>query len=160
MQHNEGALLRDTSLAEAERWLTERPEDLGAPERQFIQASCALRTRSVRRLRMVAAVLALLVLAASSLGGVALWQRNQAKEKSELAQSRELVTQANLLASYQPDVAMLLAATAYRIAPTREAVSALTSMASQWRHVDRLFATDMTGVSQIAFSPTDPTIVR
>ncbi|MGB6165004.1 MAG: WD40 repeat domain-containing protein [Pseudonocardiaceae bacterium] len=159
VQHNEGALLRGTPLAEAERWLTERPDDLGTPEQQFIHASRALRTRSMRRLRMVAAVLALLVLAASSLGGVALWQRNQAKEESRQIQSRELVTQANLLASYQPDVAMLLAATAYRIAPTREAVSALTSMASKWRHVDRLLATDMTGESRITFSPTDPTLV-
>ncbi|MGH3865836.1 MAG: trypsin-like peptidase domain-containing protein [Pseudonocardiaceae bacterium] len=158
-QHNEGALLRGTPLAEAERWLTERPDDLGTPEQQFIQASRALRTRSVRRLRMVAAVLALLVLAASSLGGVALWQRNQVKEENQQIQSRELATQANSLADYKPDLAMLLAATAYKIAPTREAVSALTSMASKWRHVDRLLATDMTGVSQIAFSPTDPTIV-
>jgi hypothetical protein len=166
VQHNEGALLRGTPLAEAERWLTEHPDDLGTPEQQFIQASRALRTRSVRRLRMVVAVLILLVLAASSLGGVALWQRNQAKEESELAQSvaRQvksvaLATQANSLARYQPDVAMLLAATAYRIAPTREAISALTSMASQWRHVDRLLVTDMKDISQITFSPTDPTLV-
>ncbi|MBV9140786.1 MAG: hypothetical protein JO115_07700 [Pseudonocardiales bacterium] len=47
VQHDEGALFRGTPLAEAERWLTERPEDLGIPEQQFIQASRALRTRSV-----------------------------------------------------------------------------------------------------------------
>jgi WD40 repeat protein len=113
----------------------------------------------VRRLRVVVAVLALLVLAASSLGGVALWQRNQANEKSELAQSRALVTQANSLTSYQPDVAMLLAATAYKIVSTREAINALTSMASQWRHADRLLLTDMKGKSRIAFSPIDPMMV-
>ncbi|MBV9729149.1 MAG: hypothetical protein JO309_07040 [Pseudonocardiales bacterium] len=75
-RRNEGALLRGTPLAEAERWLTERPEDLGTPEQQFIQASRTLRTRSIRRLRAVVAVLTLLVIVASSLGGVALWQRN------------------------------------------------------------------------------------
>ncbi len=159
VRRNEGALLRGVPLAEAERWLTERPDDLGAPERQFIQASRALRTRSVRRLRAAVAVLALLVMVASSLGGVALWQRNEATEQSKLAQSRALVTQANSLVDSQPDVAMLLAATAYKIAQTREAIDALTSMASRWQHADRLITTGLGGYPDIAFSPTDPTMV-
>jgi len=161
-RRDEGALFRGTPLAEAERWLTERPADLGTPEQQFIQASRALRTRSVRRLRMVVAVLTLLVLlvlAASSLGVVAVWQRNQVNEKSKLSQSRALVTQANLLASYQPNLAMLLAATAYKIAPTREAIDTLTSMASQRQHVDRLLVTQMGENNEIEFSPTDPAII-
>jgi hypothetical protein len=113
-RRDEGALFRGTPLAEAERWLTERPDDLGTPERHFIRASRALRTRSVRRLRTVVAVLTLLVLAASSLGGVALWQSKRANEQRNQAQSVTLATQANSLAFYQPDVAMLLAATAYQ----------------------------------------------
>jgi hypothetical protein len=121
-RRNEGALLRGAPLAEAESWLTECLEDLGAPEWQFIQASRALRTRSVRRLRVVAAVLALLVIMASSLGGVAVWQRNQANENRKLAQSLALVTQANSLFYSQPDVAMLLAAAAYKIEDTPEAI--------------------------------------
>lgn len=70
-----------------------------------------------------------------------------------------LATQANSLASYQPDVAMLLAATAYRTAHTREAIDALTRMASKWGDADKLIPTGMKDVSQIAFSPTDPTMV-
>ncbi len=161
VRRNEGALLRGVPLAEAERWLTERPDDLGAPERQFIQASRALRTRSVRRLRAAVAVLALLVMVASSLGGVALWQRNEATEQSKLAQSRALVTQVNSLADSQPDVAMLLAATAYKIAQTREAVDALTSMASRWRHADRLITTGLGGANDqiTTVSPRDPAMV-
>lgn len=54
---------------------------------------------------------------------------------------------------------MLLAATAYKIAPTAEATNTLTNIASRWRHADRLLATDMKGNPQIAFSPTDPTMV-
>jgi WD40 repeat protein len=158
-RRDEGALFRGTPLAEAQRWLTERPEDLGTPERQFIHASRALRTRSLRRLRMVVAVLTLLVLTASSLGGVALWQSKRANEKSNQAQSVALATQANALAFYQPDVAMLLAATAYQTAQTREAIDALTSIASRWRHADRLLVTDVAGISHIAFSPTDPTMI-
>ncbi|MGH3865783.1 MAG: trypsin-like peptidase domain-containing protein [Pseudonocardiaceae bacterium] len=158
-RRNEGALLRGAPLAEAERWLAERPDDLGAPERQFIQASRALRTRSVRRLRVVAAVLALLLLVASSLGGAALWYAKRADKESKLAQSRELATQANLLVDSQPDVAMLLAATAYKIADTEEATETLTRMASQWQHADRLITTGMRDVSQIAFNPKDSTMV-
>ncbi len=163
MRRNEGALLRGAPLAEAERWLTERSDDLGTPERQFIQTSRALRDRSVRRLRVVAAVLALLLLVSSSLGGVALWQFNRADNQSRLAQSRALVTQANSLIGSQPDVAMLLAAAAYKIADTTEAIDTLTTMASQRRHVDRLLvtgtATDIGPYAKIAFSPTDSTVV-
>ncbi|MGH3866182.1 MAG: trypsin-like peptidase domain-containing protein [Pseudonocardiaceae bacterium] len=159
VRRNEGALLRGAPLAEAERWLAERPEDLGAPERQFVYASRALRTRSVRRLRAVVAVLVLLLLGASGSGGVALWQANRADKQSKLAQSRELATQANLLVDSQPDAAMLLAATAYRIAPTAEAIDSLTRMASQWQHADRLLATDVRGAYRIAFNPTDSTMV-
>ncbi|MGH3717840.1 MAG: trypsin-like peptidase domain-containing protein [Pseudonocardiaceae bacterium] len=159
VRRNEGALLRGAPLAEAERWLTERPEDLGAPERQFIQASRALRTRSVRRLRVVAAVLALLLLVASGLGGVAFWQTNRADKQSKIAQSRALVTQANLLAYSQPDVAMLLAATAYKIADTTEATDTLTKIASRWQRADKLLATGMRDSSTIAFDPVDPTMV-
>jgi hypothetical protein len=160
VKRNEGVLLRGAPLAEAERWLAERPDDLGAPERQFIQASRALRTRSVRRLRAVAAVLALLLVVASSLGGVALWQANRADQQSKIAQSGALATRANSLVDSQPDVAMLLAATAYKIAPTAEAINTLTSMASRWRHANKLLVTDMRGSPlRIAFSPTDPTMV-
>lgn len=54
---------------------------------------------------------------------------------------------------------MLLAAAAYRTAHTREAIDALTRMASKWGDADKLITTDMKDVSQIAFSPTDPTMV-
>ncbi|MBV7333108.1 hypothetical protein KFU94_33730 [Chloroflexi bacterium TSY] len=42
---DEGALLRGVSLAEAERWLSERNTDLSQPELRFIQASLVLRER-------------------------------------------------------------------------------------------------------------------
>ena len=71
-----------------------------------------------------------------SKGGVALWQSNRADNQSRLAQSRFLTSQANSLVDSQPDVALLLAATAYKIEETTEAVEALTRMASEVRHVD------------------------
>lgn len=96
---------------------------------------------------------------ALSLGSVALWQRKSATGQRNQAQSVMLATQAKSLANYQPDVAMLLAAAAYQIAHTREAIDALTSIESYLRHVNRLLTTNMTDVSQIAFSPTGPTMI-
>jgi uncharacterized protein YjbI with pentapeptide repeats len=48
---NEWALLRGTPLTEAERWLDKRGSDLGQAERDFIQASVALRELEERRER-------------------------------------------------------------------------------------------------------------
>ena len=79
-----GALLRGAPLAEAERWLAERPDDVGDPERQFIEASRTLRDRSVRRLRAAVTALTLLLVLALSLGGVALWQSNRAGDLTRL----------------------------------------------------------------------------
>jgi hypothetical protein len=68
VRRDQGVLLRGAPLAEAERWLAERPDDAGDPEWQFIQASCILRDRSVRRLRVAVAALTLLLVLALSLG--------------------------------------------------------------------------------------------
>ena len=42
---DEGALLRGAPLAQAERWLAERPDDLSLIERRYIRASVVLRAR-------------------------------------------------------------------------------------------------------------------
>ena len=70
------ALLRGGLLAEAQRWLAERPQDLDAPEREFIEASIrqqerekqaeAGRKRFLVRLSIAAVVAAFL---ATVLGG-------------------------------------------------------------------------------------------
>jgi len=44
-QRDEGALLRGAPLAEAQRWLEERPDDLNPTEQRYIQASVELRER-------------------------------------------------------------------------------------------------------------------
>jgi hypothetical protein len=44
-KHDEHTSLRGPVLAEAERWLAERPDDLNEAEREFIKASAALRDR-------------------------------------------------------------------------------------------------------------------
>ena len=103
-------------LAEAERWLAERPEDLDSAERAFIEVSLALRERERaarerrRRRTMLGLVAGFLV--AFFLASWALYEVNvattaekKAEEQKELALARQLVAinaltrnqQANLL---------------------------------------------------------------
>ena len=82
-------LLRGGLLAEAQRWLAERRQDLDAPEREFIEASIrqqerekqaeAWRKRFLVRLSIAAVVAAFL---ATGLGGVAWWQSGIADENA------------------------------------------------------------------------------
>ena len=159
VRRDPAVLLRGVPLAEAERWLAERPDDIGDPERQFIQASRTHRDRSVRRLRVAVTALTLLLVLALSSGGFAWWQFKRADNQHRLAQSRALATRANSLIESQPDVALLLAAAAYKIKNTTEATEALTRMVSQRWYVDRLLVTGAGTDPQIVFSPTDPAVV-
>ena len=90
------ALLRGGLLAEAQRWLTERRQDLDAPEREFIEASLrqqeAEQQADLRRKRFLVGLSITAVVAAflaSILGGVAWWQR-QVAVKSEVKALRNL----------------------------------------------------------------------
>jgi energy-coupling factor transporter ATP-binding protein EcfA2 len=72
---DEGALLRGTSLAEAERWLTEQPGDLNRAERSYIQAGVAQRDREAkereaRRQRELKAVRRLRILSTIAGAGI------------------------------------------------------------------------------------------
>lgn len=71
-QQDEGILLRGKSLADADRWLAEREDDLSPVERNFIQASQNLRERERKRekvnKRFRQLAIALLLLVALLLG--------------------------------------------------------------------------------------------
>lgn len=76
-----GRLLRGRDLAEAERWLTERWDDLRTEEQAFIEISLT-RARRVRRLIVGAVTLAFLVVSVLAL--LAWSQRNQAIHEAEV----------------------------------------------------------------------------
>jgi WD40 repeat protein len=154
-----GALLRGAQLAEAERWLSEREEDLGEAERNFVRASKVSRGRTVRRLWTAVGSLVLLLLATASLAGVVIWQFNQRAEGSLIAGSRDLASQAEALATSKPLTAMLLAATAYRMHPTTEAIRTLTDIANDREQIDRLLIPDLPAIWSVDFSPTDPNLL-
>ena len=99
-----GALLTGLKLNRARGWLLERPHQLTAEERVFVQAGIdqaeAAERRKVRLRRILTwtSIAAALVLAI--VAGLALWQRNdaiEAKKKSEAAKSE---AQQNLVSAY------------------------------------------------------------
>ncbi len=92
LNRDRAALLRGGLLAEAQRWLTERRQDLDAPEREFIEASLrqqeAERQADLRRKRFLVGLSITAVAAAclaSILGGLAWWQRGNAVKNAALA---------------------------------------------------------------------------
>ncbi|MBR7673992.1 WD40 repeat domain-containing protein, partial [Streptomyces daliensis] len=139
-----GALYRGTQLALLREWLA-RPsarEELNSQERAFADASIAAQDaeqnralRTARRLRVLAAALAGLLVAVTAIGTVAVQQRGQAEEQraeavraQRIALSRQLAAQALGMADTRQHTAMLLSVEAYRAAPTQEARSAVLSM--------------------------------
>ncbi|HEX8928758.1 MAG TPA: serine protease, partial [Actinomycetota bacterium] len=111
---DEDMLLRGVALADAERWLEQRPDDVGSLERDFIAASRAQQQRGVRRLRAVVAALTGLLLVALGLGTLAVVQGRSAESQSRRAMSLYLLARSES----RPDLAILLALAAHRLWPT------------------------------------------
>lgn len=100
-----------------------RPEDLPAPEREFLAASAeaqnrarreeaeqaARRTRDNRRLRVQRAAIAVALVVALAGGFIALDQREQAEAERRVATARELAAAAVSNTSADPERAVLLA---------------------------------------------------
>ena len=152
-------LLRGARLAEAERWLAERPEDVAESEASFIRTSVAWRGRSLRRLRAAVVALTLLLVAATGLGGTVIWQYDQGSKDALMAGSRDLANQAEGLKSSNPRLAMLLTATAYKMSPTPESIRALTRIANAGQQIDGLLTLELPGIQRVEFSPLDPDLL-
>ncbi len=90
-------LLRGTPLTEAERWLSDRPEDLSERERQFVRAGAALREEAKqqadnrRRRWMVGLTVGLVIAIALSLLAEIQWKR--ASEQTKRAKRNETEAQ-------------------------------------------------------------------
>ena len=151
--HDPGALLRGAPLAEAERWQQARSNDLADPELRFIRASRTAQDRAVQRLRLAVAALTVLLLLASGLGGLARW-------KSVQVTSQLLADQAGQVARDRPDVAALLAASAYRTAQTPQATTVVTQLAGNERLDERFLGDTDDPVYGVEFDPTDPDQIR
>ena len=93
------ALLQGPALAEAERWLEERVDDLTADERAFVVASSARRQRELeavrRRRRWLVAALTTGLVVALALSALAGSQWRLAEQQRRLAVARQLAGQAD-----------------------------------------------------------------
>ncbi|MFQ5856208.1 MAG: trypsin-like peptidase domain-containing protein, partial [Anaerolineae bacterium] len=98
-KYDDGALLLGALLAEAERWLAERPEELNQKEKAYVQKSTDLRIREdaarersrKRRIRAMI-VLSAIFLAMAVVAGVGWSRANKSRQQIE-AQSRVVLAQ-------------------------------------------------------------------
>ena len=122
LKRDEGVLLRGGRLAEAERWLGERGQDLSADERVFIEASIGLSKRERETARQRAhIVMAGLVVGLLIFMGLAFLARQQRND----AVSRQLAIVAVNRLELEPELGLLLAMEAVKASHTYEAEDAL-----------------------------------
>ena len=125
-KREEGRLLRDRDLAEAEGWLAQRVSDLTQEEKEYIQTSISLREKeneARKRLRRnIMAGLALGLAITTILAVFAGFQWQQADQQKELALARQLASQAELMRTQQ---ASLLQRSAIFAAESLKRVSSL-----------------------------------
>ena len=123
-------LYRGARLTAALEWAGDHDEHLSPTEREFLavgralaQAEVVRRRRSIRRLRALAAAMAVLLVLAGGATGVAASQRARAGEAALAADVRSLRAQA--AATDRWDLALLYAAQAYRFDPSLRSWEAL-----------------------------------
>jgi len=131
---DDAALLRGGQLALAREWAADPAHraSLGTLAREFLdQADNRERTelrasaRRTRRLRYLAAALAVMVVAAGSLAGYALRQRQSADAARADADSRGTAIEADQARGQDVSLAAQLSLAAYQIAPTPDALASL-----------------------------------
>jgi WD40 repeat protein len=133
--NDKSLLLRGSDLRSAEAWLAGEPPhgETAAPRHTtFILAS---RRAATRRQRVALGLVAVALLVALGLAGVALWQRNVARDNQREAEqqrrvaernaresrSRELAAKATAQLDADPELALLLGIEAANAAPTAQA---------------------------------------
>ncbi|WP_204041326.1 nSTAND1 domain-containing NTPase [Acrocarpospora phusangensis] len=144
LQRDSGALYRDAPLQTTLSWADEHPNELNRLERQFLLASEArqraertVERRRIRQLRRMLVALTVLVLLAAGGTVVALDQSQAAELARSAAQARQLALTAQSMVGTDPDLAGLLAVSAYQESPDPRTLSALVSTAAsaRWHQV-------------------------
>jgi WD40 repeat protein/transcriptional regulator with XRE-family HTH domain/energy-coupling factor transporter ATP-binding protein EcfA2 len=156
-----GALYSGGRLATAEEWAGQpaHAADLNALERAFLDASLERRRaeeRTARRrhrwLQQLTAALTALTIVAGSLAVAAFQQKDEATGQRDVAFSRQVAIEASNLRASDTALAMQLALAAYRISPTKEAMSGLLESAGGVA-ATRMPGTGGAELHSIAFDP-------
>ena len=129
-----------------------RHPPLSQTERDFLRASSHAHRRTVRRRQAMIAGLLVLTLIAITAAGIAVHNAANATRQHALALSRQLAAESLALASANPVVARQLAVAAWRVFPTAQAGSAITTLLGEQQQNGMLPA-DPSIVRAVAFSP-------
>jgi len=150
--HKSGDLLHGSDLADGVDWSRQRR--LPAHIASLVTASQRYQRSGIRRIRILAAVLAALLVVALGATGLALRQRETALTAQRVALSRQLAAQSNVLSSTDPELAILLAVHAYRTSPTKEATRSVYAAAASplLRHLTTDIDADIDWQNSVAFS--------
>ncbi|WP_346283452.1 WD40 repeat domain-containing protein [Streptomyces sp. T21Q-yed] len=128
------------ALATAQRWLTERADDIGDAERDFLERGHRRRRSAVRRRRGLFSAIGLITAAALVLGALFFYQRAVSEEQEAAANSRALASISTDQRLQDPALAIQLALAAYRTSPTDEAKNALLRYYAQYRSASRILS--------------------
>ncbi|SET07089.1 TIR domain-containing protein [Geodermatophilus poikilotrophus] len=161
---DESYLLRGGRLAAIGEWADEHVRELGPVESQYLQASRALAARELetarrsnRRLRVLAAGLAVLLVAAVAAGGLALHQNREAQGQARLAMSRQIAAESGDLVQGKPDTAILAGLQSMSLAggeqPDPMPPDGLITGLAQMTHTSQLLSGHTGPVWGVAFSP-------
>jgi WD40 repeat protein/DNA-binding SARP family transcriptional activator len=118
-------LYRGARLSAVLDWTARDATQLSGLEREFVAASRAESGRQLRRLRILLAGVAVLLVAAVAAGIGALVLRQHAQDTARAEKSHALAGESQAQLSVDPERSILLAVAAVREAPTPEAVFAL-----------------------------------
>ncbi len=160
VERDPGALYRGVRLSLARAWADEHCDSLTDRESAFLRASITADAREqaatqhrTRQLRVLAATLAILLVAAVAISVVAMRARDDAVVQGNIATSRQLAAEAQTAAGRDVAQAIRAALEAYQRYPTPEARSAVLSLASRHDYDAQLPAPY--GVNaEVAFSST------
>ena len=128
-----------------------RHPPLSQTERDFLHASSYARSRTVRRRQGVIAGLIALTLTALAAAGIAVHNAAIASRQHAIALSRQLAAESLNIDGADPVIARRLAVAAWRVFPTSQAGSAITTLLAEQQQEGMLPA-DPSAVMGVAFS--------
>ena len=139
--------------AAAARWqqAPARYLPLPAAGQAFLRAAHRAARRGIRRRRGVIAGLLALTVAAISAAGIAVHNAASTSRQHAIALSRQLAAESIALAPADPLIARRLAVAAWRVFPTDQALSAMTTLLTEQQQEGIL--PSGSGVGGVAFSP-------
>jgi WD40 repeat protein/energy-coupling factor transporter ATP-binding protein EcfA2 len=149
-------LLRGGRLAAFDTWAADDAEQLEPLEREFLDASRGLVAREIRRLRLLALGLGVMLVAAIVAGAIAVRSNREAQSEARLAWSRQLAAEADRLVGTQPDIAILAGLQSVSLArdqdPAPPAPSGLITGLSRVTHASKLLTGHTERVQEVAFN--------